>query len=76
MRPNLRGDLEAAFAAFDPEIETYDHHIPDAGEYRGLEGMLRWQADWGWGCGSRPPLTGLARSRDTASAKLSLVCDR
>jgi ketosteroid isomerase-like protein len=42
----LRGDLEAALAAFDPEVETYDHDIPDAEAYRGLEGLLRWQADW------------------------------
>src|SRR4051794_24672810 len=42
----LRGDLEAGLAAFDPEVETYDHDIPDAGEYRGFEGLLRWQADW------------------------------
>jgi ketosteroid isomerase-like protein len=32
----LRGDLEAALAAFDPEVETYDHDIPDAEAYRGL----------------------------------------
>jgi ketosteroid isomerase-like protein len=42
----LRGDLEAALAAFDPEVETYDHDIPDATVYRGFEGLLRWQADW------------------------------
>jgi ketosteroid isomerase-like protein len=40
------GDLEAALAVFDPAIEVYDHDIPDAGEYRGLEGVLHWQADW------------------------------
>jgi ketosteroid isomerase-like protein len=42
----VRGDLESALAAFDPEIEIYDHDIPDPGEYRGLEGLFRWQADW------------------------------
>jgi ketosteroid isomerase-like protein len=42
----LRGDLETALAGFDPEVEIYDHDIPDAGEYRGLEGVLRWQDDW------------------------------
>jgi ketosteroid isomerase-like protein len=42
----VRGDLEGALSALDPEIEIYDHDIPDAGEYRGLEGVLRWQADW------------------------------
>jgi ketosteroid isomerase-like protein len=41
-----RGDLEAALAAADPEIEVYDHDILDAHEYRGVEGVLRWQADW------------------------------
>ena len=42
----VRGDMEAALAMVDPEIEIYDHDILDAGEYRGLEGMLRWQVDW------------------------------
>ena len=42
----LRGDLESAVEPFDPGIEIYDHDIPDAGEYRGLEGVLLWQADW------------------------------
>ena len=41
-----RGDMESALAALDPEIEVYDHDIPDSREYRGLEGVLRWQADW------------------------------
>ena len=41
-----RGDLDSALAAFDPEIEIYDHDLPDSGEYRGLEGLFRWQADW------------------------------
>jgi ketosteroid isomerase-like protein len=42
----VRGDLETSLAAFDPEVETYDHDLPDAGEYRGVEGLLRWQAHW------------------------------
>ena len=42
----LRGDLESALAACDHEIETDDHDIPDSGEYRGFEGLARWQADW------------------------------
>ena len=42
----LRGDLESALAVCDPEIEIYDHDIPDSGEYRGFEGLARWQADW------------------------------
>jgi ketosteroid isomerase-like protein len=42
----VRGDLDGALAMADPEIEVYDHDILDAGEYRGIEGLLRWQADW------------------------------
>ena len=41
-----RGDLEAAVVDLDPEIEIYDHDIPESSEYRGLEGLFRWQADW------------------------------
>ena len=41
-----RGDLEAVFAALDPEIEVHDHDLPDSGNYRGLEGVRQWQADW------------------------------
>ena len=41
-----RGDVAAMLEGFDPEIEIYDHDIPDSGEYRGLEGLARWQADW------------------------------
>jgi ketosteroid isomerase-like protein len=35
----------------DPEVEVYDHDIPDAGTYRGHEGYNRWLEDWGeaWG---------------------------
>jgi ketosteroid isomerase-like protein len=42
----LRGDLESSLADVDPEIEVYDHDIPESGEYRGFDGLLRWQADW------------------------------
>jgi ketosteroid isomerase-like protein len=42
----VRGDLESALAPIDPDIEICDHDIPDSGEYRGLEGLFRWQADW------------------------------
>ena len=42
----LSGEMESALAVCDPEIEIYDHDIPDSGEYRGLEGLARWQADW------------------------------
>jgi ketosteroid isomerase-like protein len=30
----------------DPEIEIHDYDLPDAGVYRGLEGLARWAADW------------------------------
>src|SRR5690348_9646287 len=42
----VAGDMESALTALDPEIEIYDHDIPDSGEYRGVEGMFRWLADW------------------------------
>ena len=42
-----RGDLEAALAAADPEIEVYDHDILDAGDYRGFSGYARWLEDFG-----------------------------
>jgi ketosteroid isomerase-like protein len=41
-----RGDMAAAFAVLDPTIEIVDHDIPDAGEYRGVDGLMAWQADW------------------------------
>jgi ketosteroid isomerase-like protein len=41
------GDMAGALAAVDPGIEIVDHDIPDATEsYRGLDGLMRWQADW------------------------------
>ena len=42
----LRGELGAALTAIDPAIEIYDHDIPDASAYRGLEGVFAWQAEW------------------------------
>ena len=33
--------------AIDPEVQVYDHDIPDAGTYRGHEGYLSWLANWG-----------------------------
>jgi ketosteroid isomerase-like protein len=42
----VRGDQEAVFAVAHPGIEIFDHDIPDAGEYRGLDGVLKWQSDW------------------------------
>jgi hypothetical protein len=31
-------------------VVAYDHGIPDSDRYEGLEGLVRWQADWqsGW----------------------------
>ena len=41
-----RGDVDPAL--IDPEIVIVDHDIPDAGEYRGHEGMRKWiEDDWG-----------------------------
>jgi ketosteroid isomerase-like protein len=31
----------------DPDIEIYDHDMPDAGEYRGRDGFREWVAQWG-----------------------------
>jgi len=46
----VRGNLGSALAAFDPDVVACDHDIPDSGEYSGLDGLFRWQADWesGW----------------------------
>ena len=41
-----RNDIEGALEAIDPQIEIHDHDLPDAGEYRGIDGLFRWQADW------------------------------
>jgi ketosteroid isomerase-like protein len=38
---------EQLWEVLDPEVEVYDHDIPDAGSYRGHEGYLRWLEDWG-----------------------------
>jgi ketosteroid isomerase-like protein len=37
-RPSVR--------SWTPEVEFWDHDMPDPGVYRGLDGLLRWQADW------------------------------
>jgi ketosteroid isomerase-like protein len=37
---------EPLFEMLHPEVEVYDHDIPDAGVYRGHDGYLRWIADW------------------------------
>jgi ketosteroid isomerase-like protein len=38
---------EPQWETIDPDVEVYDHDIPDAGIYRGHEGYARWLADWG-----------------------------
>ena len=38
---------EPLWEAIDPEVEVYDHDIPDAGTYRGHAGYRRWLADFG-----------------------------
>jgi ketosteroid isomerase-like protein len=42
---------EPLFDALDPEVEVHDHDIPDAGNYRGHDGFLKWLTDWSeaWG---------------------------
>jgi uncharacterized protein len=37
---------EPLWESMDPEFEVFDHDIPDAGIYRGREGVLSWLADW------------------------------
>lgn len=38
---------EPLWEVVDSEIEIYDHDIPDAGTYRGLDGYIRWLTNWG-----------------------------
>jgi ketosteroid isomerase-like protein len=40
---------EVLWDALDEAVEIHDHDIPDAGEYRGHAGVMRWVADWGAG---------------------------
>jgi ketosteroid isomerase-like protein len=40
---------EVAWEALDEEVAIHDHDIPDAGEYRGHAGVLRWIEDWSSG---------------------------
>jgi len=37
---------EVLWEALDEDVEVHDHDIPDAGEYRGHSGVLRWVEDW------------------------------
>jgi len=43
----MREDLDAAVAEFDPDVEVEDTDIPDAGDYRGVDGYFRWLGQWG-----------------------------
>jgi ketosteroid isomerase-like protein len=38
---------EPQWDSIDPDVEVYDHDIPDAGTYRGHQGYADWLADWG-----------------------------
>jgi ketosteroid isomerase-like protein len=40
---------EVLWDALDEAVEIHDHDIPDAGEYRGHAGVIRWVQDWGAG---------------------------
>src|SRR5215207_2311318 len=42
---------EPLFDVTHEDVEVHDHDIPDAGVYRGFDGLLRWLADWSgaWG---------------------------
>ena len=48
MEAYSRGDYEAALAGFDPEIEwsAETDLVPDAGIYRGHDGVRRFWAEW------------------------------
>ena len=37
---------EPEWAALHEDIAVLDHDIPDADEYRGRSGFMRWLADW------------------------------
>jgi ketosteroid isomerase-like protein len=44
---DVRERPDAVRAVMDPEVEFYDHDLPDTRVYRGIEGLLAWQHDWG-----------------------------
>jgi hypothetical protein len=71
LRPTCGATWKLLWRPFDPEVETYDHDIPDAGEYRGVEGLLSWQADWDreWKAGA-----GSQRSSSTLVSASSPCC--
>jgi ketosteroid isomerase-like protein len=49
---------EPLLETLHPEVEVFDHDIPDAGVYRGREGYVQWLADWSeaWGSFRLEPL--------------------
>ena len=40
------GDVEAALASFHPEIEGYSEGGLNDGHFKGIDGFLRWTAQW------------------------------
>jgi ketosteroid isomerase-like protein len=38
---------EPLWDVVDSEIEVFDHDIPDAGTYHGLDGYKKWLTNWG-----------------------------
>src|SRR5204863_434007 len=44
----LAEDREIAWELIDPDVVVVDHDIPDAGDYRGHDGLAKWLTeDWG-----------------------------
>ena len=40
-------DGEMRWDLIDPDIDIVDHDIPDAGDYHGHAGLVKWLQDWG-----------------------------
>jgi ketosteroid isomerase-like protein len=38
---------EPQWETIDEHVEVHDHDIPDAGDYRGHAGYVKWLSDWG-----------------------------
>jgi ketosteroid isomerase-like protein len=58
---------EIDMSTFHEDVEVHDHDMPDAGEYVGGEGLLRWLADWGdpWSEWSLEPTEWIDAGPDT-----------
>lgn len=39
--------MERQWDRLHEQVEIHDHDIPDAGDYRGHPGFVRWLEDWG-----------------------------